>query len=181
MYKSEPGDVSPNLAYRCSIVSFVGLLAMFATFPLLQKFPDIIYLSTYFAVAFHLALLPIVAFMPAPTWTKIGGYTWVAMDVILAVAGLNGIPNTTIEPFRFGVHVILIVWPVGLAISNSGLLKWSSIGFAITTGSVPLMGTAVSPMFRFIGLPFILLWFVSVIIFLGREKREIQTVTYVER
>jgi hypothetical protein len=156
--------VSFKTAHRASIISFVCLIGMFLSLSQLQRFPDIVYLSTLLAIAFHVALLPVVSAMPAIGWTKIGGYTWVVADIILAVAGLNGIPNSTIEPFRFGVHVTLVMWPIGIAFANTGFIKWASWGFAITTGSIPLMGTLLPPAIHFIGLPFIITWYVAVIL-----------------
>jgi hypothetical protein len=165
-------EITNQGAFNSSVISFAAFIAMFASFTMLQKFPDVIYLSTILAIAFHVALLPVVTIIPAPAWTKIGGYTWVAMDIILAVAGLNGVPNTTVEPFRYGVHVMLVLWPIGIAIANDGLLKWASILFAITTGVVPLLGTMVSPQVRFVGFPFVLLWYVAVILYLRSHRRE---------
>jgi hypothetical protein len=157
-------------AYKWSIICLVAFLAMFVSFPLIQKFPNVIYLSTILAIVFHISLLPMVVAMPAPAWTKIGGFTWAVMDIIIAVAGLNGIPNATTEPLRFGVHVALVIWPVGIAMVNTGFIRWASILFAITTGSIPLLGTSVPPQTHFIGLPFILMWFVAMILTLRKLK-----------
>jgi hypothetical protein len=161
-------EVSYVTAYRSSLLSFACFVAMFLSFAALQTFPQIIYLSTVLAIAFHVALLPIVAAIPAIGWTRVGGYTWVVADIILAVAGLNGVPIATIEPLRFGVHVALVMWPIGIAFANSGFLRWASWGFAITTGTVPLLGTLVPPSTRFIGMPFVVLWYVAIILALRR-------------
>jgi hypothetical protein len=157
-------DVSVQTAYRASIISFVFLILMFISFSQLETFPDIIYLSTLFAIGFHIALLPMIAVMPAIIWTKIGGYIWVTMDIILAVAGLNGVPDSTIQAFRFGVHVVLVIWPIGIAFSNTGLLRWTCWAFAITTGVFPLMGPLAPPTAHFAGLPFIIAWYIAMIL-----------------
>lgn len=164
LHAVEASEVSYASAYRWSLVSFGCFVAMFLSFAALQRFPDAIYLSTVLAIAFHVALLPVVVAMPAIGWTKIGGYTWVAVDIILAAAGLNGAPSSTIEPLRLGVHVVLAMWPIGIAFANRGFLKWASWGFAMTTGTVPLLGTLVPPTTRLVGMPFIVLWFVAVIL-----------------
>jgi hypothetical protein len=163
-------EMTFQVAYKWSIVCFVAFLAMFVSFPLLQKFPNVIYLSTILAIVFHISLLPMVVAMPAPAWTKIGGYTWAVVDIILAVAGLNGVPNVTIEPLRFGVHVTLVIWPIGIAMVNAGFIRWASVLFAITTGAVPLFGTNVPAQARFIGLPFIIMWFIAMMLTFRKLK-----------
>lgn len=168
--KNQAYEMTVSSAYKWSVFAFLSFIGLFLTFPLLKIFPDIIYLSSLLAVAFHVGILPLVLIIPAPTWTKIGGFTWVAADIILVGAGLNGIPLTTVESFRSGVHIMLVIWPIGIAMVNSGFLKWSSIGFAITTGVIPLFGGLLSPQVRFIGLPFILMWWIAVILYLKRHK-----------
>jgi hypothetical protein len=68
------------------------------------------------AVAAHLALLPVVAAMPAPNWARAAGYGWLAIDVILNIASLNGAEEPTVTSFRLGGHILAATW-IGTASS----------------------------------------------------------------
>lgn len=165
-------EISYRTAFRWSIATLISFVAMFLSFPLASKFPNTIYLSTVLAVIFHFTLLPVIAAMPAPAWTKMSGYTWALIDIILAVAGINGVSNDTIESLRAGVHVSLIAWPLGIAFVNKGFLRWASIAFAVSIGPIPLLGKLVSPVTRFIALPFILTFFVAIIVEFKKLKEK---------
>ncbi|MHA4811460.1 hypothetical protein ACX0G9_25390 [Flavitalea flava] len=164
-------EISYKSAFKWSIATLVSFIALFLSFPLMHKFPNVLYLSTVIAVIFHFTLLPLIAAMPAPAWAKMGGFTWVFVDIILAVASVNGVSNEILEPMRGGVHVALIVWPFGIAIINKGFIRWVSIVFALSIGIVPLFGKLLPPTARFIAIPFILTWFIAIILEFRKLKR----------
>lgn len=157
-------EIGYKTAYNFSIASLIGFFTLFLSFTLLAKFPNALYLSTVIAVLFHFSLLPVIAALPAPGWTKMGGYFWVFVDIILAVARINGGSNEILEPMRSGVHASLIVWPLGIAFVNTGFLRWSSIAFAVSIGIVPLFGIMLPPTTRFVAAPFMITWFVAIIL-----------------
>lgn len=61
-------------------------------------------------VAAHLLLFPVVAALPAPPWARAAGYGWLVVDVATDIMGLNGVPDTTYLPMRFGGHVAAALW-----------------------------------------------------------------------
>lgn len=49
-------------------------------------------------VTAHLVLLPVVSATGSVLWARAGGYSWIAIDVMLNVAGINGAPLATLMP-----------------------------------------------------------------------------------
>src|SRR5438128_1058319 len=81
-----------------AVVSLICFACMSISFNFIGKWDNIIYVIAIFAVSSHITLFPIVTVLNAPAWAKFAGYTWAALDIILSVATLNGIPNETITP-----------------------------------------------------------------------------------
>lgn len=85
--------------------------------------------------ASHLALLPVVPVLAAPTWARAGGYAWIAIDVMLNVATINGAQPAEIAALRLGGHVPAAIW-IGMSA-------------ALATGAVRLVGLALSALLIF--------------------------------
>ena len=81
-------------------------------------------------VIFHILLLPIVAILLAPEWVKAAGYAWLAIDVIVGVAAINGLPETTAWPLRLGGHVLAGIW-IFFSSLNVTPLWFSEVGIVL--------------------------------------------------
>ncbi len=151
-------------------ISFVLFIIMFASFGMKDKWVGMNFIIAYAAVSSHLALLPVIAALRSPTWAKVGGYTWAMFDTILAVAALNGVLDDTIFPYRLGLHVAVSVWPLGVALNNTGAIRWAGFALAAAMGIVPLLGSLVPPETMFIAMPFVFIW-LGVIIWTLRKNK----------
>ena len=58
-------------------------------------------------VTSHLVLLPVVSASGSTSWARACGCSWIAIDVMLNVAGINGAALATLMPLRLGGHVLL--------------------------------------------------------------------------
>ena len=148
---------SPN-AFIWTWIAIASFVVMFISIGLLEKWQGIKYVLTYSAVLSHLSLLPVVAALHAPPWAKVGGYTWAVFDTILVVASLHGVSDSIASPLRLGLHVVAAVWPLGVALTSNGFIRWAGYALAITIGIIPLLGSLVPPYTVFIVMPFIFIW-----------------------
>lgn len=64
----------------------------------------------YTGVLFHLAIMFIVARMPAPAWAKAAGFGWLTLDVLSAIMTINEIPHDIAWAVRLGGHVMAGMW-----------------------------------------------------------------------
>ncbi len=163
-------EFSSKQAAQWGVSAFVLFFIMFASFTLKDKWDGINFIIAYAGVGSHLALLPLIAVLRAPSWAKIGGYTWVMVDTILFVAALNGVADETIFPCRLGLHVAAATWPLGVALTNTKALRWAGFALAAALGIVPLLGSLVPPQAIFITMPFIFIWLGVIIWTLRKQK-----------
>jgi hypothetical protein len=74
-------------------------------------------------VTSHLVLLPVVSATGSASWSRACGYSWIAIDVMLNVAAINGMTLAAVTPLRLGGHVLLAVWIVDAALAMGGLVQ----------------------------------------------------------
>lgn len=72
-------------------------------------------------VTSHLVLLPVVATSGSTSWARACGYSWIAIDVMLNVAGINGAALPTLMPLRLGGHVLAALWIGNAAFAARGV------------------------------------------------------------
>jgi len=89
----------------------------------------------------HLVLLPVVATLPAPAWTRVGGYAWIAIDVMLNVATVNGAERGIVAALRLGGHVPAALWMGAAAYRACGAVRLVGVPLA----AVLLTHAFVSP------------------------------------
>jgi hypothetical protein len=70
-------------------------------------------------VASHLVLLPVVGAIEVPSWARAGGYSWIAIDVMLNIATVNGVDGELVSALRLGGHVPAALW-IAFAASRLG-------------------------------------------------------------
>lgn len=98
---------------------FVALIVVFSAVGDSQPSTGMLVLMGLFGAASHLVLLPVIAELPAPTWARVGGYAWVAIDVMLNVASVNRESMEIVAPLRLGGHVPAALWMM-MAASRAG-------------------------------------------------------------
>ena len=95
--------------------SFAGaalFIALIVLFSMQDSHPAPILLISVVAIAAHLVLFPVASALTAPAWARAAGYSWLAIDVMLNGATLNGVPMETIMPLRLGGHLLAGTWIV---------------------------------------------------------------------
>ncbi|HSP16658.1 MAG TPA: hypothetical protein VLV78_18070 [Thermoanaerobaculia bacterium] len=77
-----------------------------------------------FGVASHVVLFPVVAQLPAPSWARAAGYAWIAIDVMLNIAAVNGGDIKLISALRLGGHIPAGLWMAAAALEAAGATRY---------------------------------------------------------
>lgn len=81
---------------------------------------------------FHMAMLPVISALPAPSWAKGSGYAWIVADNMLLMLTFYGNGMEIVPPLRWGVHLATATWIFGASMAQQGLSRW--IGFIVALG-----------------------------------------------
>ncbi len=143
--------VASKFAYAAAFF-FVASMAVIFTMglPKFEGTPPLpINLFTMFALIFHLAMLPVIAALPAPAWAKASGFTWVVADNMLVMLTYYGAGADIVPPLRMGVHLTTATWILGASWNQTGAFRWVGFLVMLAMGGVsligPFLGDAVTP------------------------------------
>jgi len=138
--------VASKFAYAAAAF-FVASMAVIFTMglPEFEGSPPLsINLFTMFALTFHLAMLPVIAALPAPAWAKASGFTWVVADNMLVMLTYYGDGSGIVQPLRMGVHLATATWIFGASWNQTGVFRWVGSLVVIAMGGVSLIGPFLS-------------------------------------
>jgi hypothetical protein len=119
----EMSPAGPAFAGAALFVALIVLFSMQATHP-----PPILLIAVVAAGA-HGVLFPVAGALSAPGWSRAAGYSWLAIDVMLNVATLNGVSMETIMPLRLGGHVLAGLWIATASLELGGAA--GAVGFVL--------------------------------------------------
>ena len=120
-------------------------------------------LVALFGVIFHLAMLPVIAALPSPSWAKASGFAWVVTDNMLVMLSFSGHGGDITLPLRWGVFIALSTWVFGASWFQEGVFRWVGllVAIALVGGSVggPFAGEAAEKLIVPSG-PFLVTWII---------------------
>jgi hypothetical protein len=135
-----------KFAYIAAIFFVAGMAIVFTVgLPEFERQPPISrILFTIFVLIFQLAMLPVIAALPAPAWAKASGFTWVVIDIMLVMLSYYGEGSDIVEPLRSGVNIATATWIFGVSKGQQGVFRW--VGFLIVPAGagVSLIGPFLS-------------------------------------
>ena len=102
---------------------FVGLMAAFSSIGNAAPTGGFLLLLGILGITSHLVLLPVVSATGRFPWARACGYSWIAIDVMLNVASVNGMTLDAVTPFRLGAHVLVAVWIADAAVAAGALVR----------------------------------------------------------
>ena len=108
-------------AYVCAVF-FVALMLAFGAAGDAPN-PALVLTIGVIGVLAHLPLLPAVAATATRAWMAVGGYAWIAIDVTLNVASINGAELRMVMPFRLGGHIFAALWIGGVSWDARGPIR----------------------------------------------------------
>jgi len=154
--------VKPSIAAYIGAALFVGLMIGFSTVG--DGPPTAAMLATIgvLGVTSHLVLLPVVSATGSASWSRACGYSWIAIDVMLNVAAINGMTLAAAMPLRLGGHVLLAVWIVDAALAMGGLVQPIGLVLAALLAFHALAARWIPAWVLFIPFAMIPLWLVLV-------------------
>lgn len=106
----------------------------------------------YLAVLFHLALLPLVAALPAPPWARAAGYGWVALDVAAGVMTAHGMDALSTTAMRHAAETMALPWLAAASWRTGGVPRAVAVALVPLLAAQALFGPALASVAP--GLPF---------------------------
>lgn len=141
--------LASKFAYAAAVFFAAGMvIAIGLGLPEFDGTPPLsVNLFTAFSLIFHLAMLPVIAALPAPSWAKASGFTWVVVDNMLVLLSFYNAGTELISPLRLGVHLATATWIFGASMARTGALRWIGLLVVIAMAGVsliaPFLGNAV--------------------------------------
>lgn len=131
-----------KFAYAAAVFFLAGMVVIFTMgLPEFDGAPPLpINLFTLFGLIFHLAMLPVIAALPAPTWAKASGFTWVVVDNMLVLLSFYGAGADIVPPLRMGVHLATATWIFGASMAHEGAFRWVGFLTVLAMAGVSLVG-----------------------------------------
>jgi len=135
-----------KFAYAAAVFFIASMVVIFTMgLPEFEGQPPLsINLFTAFGLIFHLAMLPVIAALPAPAWAKASGFTWVVADNMLVMLTYYGDGSGIVQPLRMGVHLATTTWIFGASMAQQGAFRWVGFLVILAMGGVSLIGPFLS-------------------------------------
>ena len=162
--------MKPATAAYTGAALFVALMATFGSLGDTTPTGAILLVLGILGVSSHLVLLPVVCVTGRTPWARAAGYSWIAIDVMLNVASINGMTIAAVTPFRLGAHVLAAVWIADAALSAGGLARLAGIVLATLLAGHALTAPWIPAWVLFIPFAMVPLWLAV----LGRELQRAQ-------
>jgi len=163
--------MKPSTGAYIGAALFVALMIAFGTVGDRPPAPRVLTLIGLLGVGSHLVLLPVVAATGSASWSRACGYAWIAIDVMLNVAGINGAALPSVMPLRLGGHVLAAVWIADAALAAGALVQPVGLILAALLGFHALAAPWIPEWVLFIPFAMIPLWLVLLGRALGRSPR----------
>lgn len=175
MYDKKLSQRSATIAYVAAALFTIHLItylipsirdATTATSPLIAEPLALL------GVAEHLLLFPVVAALPAPRWARAAGYGWLVLDMATDIMQLNGTPQLTYLPLRYGGHISAALWIASASWQTRGAIR--VIGLLLAFDLVLYSFIAFIPLTFIVLLPSLVLlplWLVLVGRLIGAQQR----------
>lgn len=165
--KSNP---SP-LAFTAAILFSIRFLFFFLPKPLSNGVQDGTILGAILAVAEHMILLPVIAALPAPQWSKAAGYGWVVIDMATDIMALNGIDSAIFISLRYGGHISAAVWFAVASWNQKGAIRYFGLLTAINLGSYSFVSHIAPPVILAPLSIWMIVWLILVGKLLARSEK----------
>jgi hypothetical protein len=150
--------MKPATAAYIGAALFVALMAAFSAIGDTVPGGGMLLLLGILGVGSHLVLLPVVSTTGSAPWARVCGYSWIAMDVILNVASINGMTLAAVMPLRLGSHILAAVWITDAALSAGGIVRIAGVVLALLLAGHALTAPWIPPWVLFIPFVMVPVW-----------------------
>lgn len=149
------------------LLSMCGWILMFAT-----KHKSL-FLGDCMGLIYHLALVPVVQFVPGGIEVKFAGYLWLFCDALIDMASINGVGHDSVWKTRMSVHLLAAIWITGASSGMGGAVFF--VGMLLGSGLFlhALLGPRIENTKQVLGafvVPAMVVWLLCVAWWLGAFK-----------
>lgn len=168
-------NVAQTAAYAAAVFFALHLLTYFVPSirdATLDTSATIAILLGVLAIVQHLVVFPVVAALPAPTWARLAGYTWLVVDMVTDLLQLGGAPKSIYLVVRLIINLVAALWVATASLHGTGALRVIGLIVAIDFACYSLLG-GFFPWAFVVALPSLILlplWFILVGRYLGQAK-----------
>jgi hypothetical protein len=141
------GRAASRFAYAAVGLFAVGIALGIATDPpetFVGAPPASVVATTLALILYHLAMLPVIAAVPSPTWARGSGFAWVVVDNVLEMMSLFGEGAELVVPMRWGVHLATATWIIGAAWSHRGAVRLVGAVLTVVLVGISLAGPFIA-------------------------------------
>jgi hypothetical protein len=115
--------------------AYIGAALFTLLIILFNTMPQNVVVISIVAVAFHVALFPVVATLPSNDWAKAGGYGWLTLDIAANIMRLNGVDEHICTALRYGAHIPAVIWIITASLKGNRALQIVGLLQALIMGS----------------------------------------------
>ena len=136
-------SIASKFAYAAAAFFFVGLIVSIGMRPPegFEGVPPLsVVLTTVAFLIYHLAMLPVIAALPSPSWAKGSGFAWIVVDNMLNMLSFFGEGSEFVTPLRWGVHLATATWILGASWSQRGAFRWVGVLVTLALSGITLVG-----------------------------------------
>lgn len=165
--------------HRYSLWAFVAAFSMALGLALLaaQQPPERIVAgpSGLLAVAmlafagFQIAMFPVVGALSAPRWARAAGYVWLSLGLVMVAMRWNGVSVATLDPMRWGQHLVAAIWILAAAATNRSIVRWLGALTGVWFGGYSFFAPWLSEMAFAPSMILLVVWVVFVGVHLNKE------------
>jgi hypothetical protein len=126
MVSTRHRNIAQTAAYAAAVFFALHLLTYFipsirdAT---LDTAATVAILLGVLAILQHLVVFPIVAALPAPTWARVAGYTWLVVDMMTDLLQVGGAPTSIYLVARLVINLVAALWVATASLSGTGAVR----------------------------------------------------------
>lgn len=152
------------------LIKYLPLLSMGGWILMFASKHKTLFFGDCMGLIYHLALVPVVQFLPGSTEIKFAGYLWLFCDAMVDMASINGVEHDSVWKARMCVHLPAAIWIAGTSFGMNGAAFFVGIllGFGLFLHA--LLGPRIENTKQVLGIfvvPTMTVWLISVSHWLG--------------
>ena len=152
------------------LIKYLPLLSMGGWILMFASKHKNLFLGDCMGLIYHLALVPVVQFLPSSIEIKFAGYLWLFCDAMIDIASINRVGHDSVWKIRMCVHLPAAIWIVGASLGMNGAAFF--VGILLGSGLFlhALLGPKIENTKRVLGIfvvPTMVAWLISVSHWLG--------------
>ncbi|SEB45620.1 hypothetical protein [Paenibacillus sp. GP183] len=152
-------------AFAAAVLFFIRFVFFFLPQSISKGVQDGTMFGAILAVSEHMIMLPVIAALPAPQWSKAAGYGWIVIDMATDIMALNGVDPAIYISLRYGGHISAAVWFATASWTSRGAIRIFGLLTALNLGGYSFIAHYAPP----VVLAPLSIWMIVWLILIGQH------------